>query len=85
MRAQFTFYRSYWDALRELPQKDKNAVLSAICEYALDGTEAQLTGVQKAIFCLIKPTLDTAARKAASGKQGGSKAEAKPKQSASKE
>ena len=83
MRAQFTFYRSFWDALKDLPQKDKNALLSAICEYALDGKEPALTGIQRSIFTLIKPTLDTSARKADSGRIGGSKSQAPAKQSAS--
>lgn len=85
MRAQFTFYRSFWDALKDLPAKDRTALLSAICEYALDEKEPSLTGIQRSIFTLIKPTLDTSARKADSGRLGGSKREANAKQSASKE
>lgn len=84
MRAQFTFYRSFWDALKDLPPKDKNALLSAICEYALDGKEPSLNGVQKSIFILIRPTLDTSARKAESGRKGGSNSQADEKQSGSK-
>jgi len=84
MRQQFTFYRSFWEAVQELPPKDKTAVLSAICEYALDETTPPLSGVPKAIFALIKPTLDTAAKKAEIGKLGGSKAKAGSKQSESK-
>lgn len=38
-RAQFTFYRSYRDALRELPPKEFKAAVMAICDYALDGKE----------------------------------------------
>lgn len=84
MRAQFTFYRSFWDAIKELPAKDRTALLSAICEYALDGKEPTLTGIQRSIFTLIKPTLDTSARKADSGRLGGSKREANGKQTGSK-
>ena len=71
-RKQFTFYRSYWDAVRELPEGDKLPVLEAIISYALDGeVPTSLTQVQKAFFTICKPTLDTARKKAESGKRGG--------------
>lgn len=86
-RGQFTFYRSYYEAIKQLKKADQAAVLMAICAYALDEEMPGLTGTPAAIFALIKPTLDTSRRKAASGKAGGeskqaaSKTEAKPKQS----
>lgn len=83
-RGQFTFYRSFWEAIKELPPKDRNALLNAICAYALDGEEPKLTGIQMSIFILIRPTLDTSARKAESGRLGGSKPEANEKQTGSK-
>jgi hypothetical protein len=87
-RKQFTFYRSYYEAVRELPKKEQTAVVLAICAYALDEEEPKLTGTAKAIFSLIRPTLDTSRRKAEIGKRGGeakqteSKTEAKAKQTA---
>lgn len=71
-RKQFTFYRSYWDAVKELPEQDKMPVLEAIISYALDGVIPEsLTQVQRAFFTICKPTLDTARKKAESGKRGG--------------
>lgn len=84
MRSQFTFYRSFWEAIQELPIKAKTEVICAICAYALDGEETPLSGTSKAIFMLIKPTLDASAKKAEIGKQGVSKREANRKQTASK-
>ena len=87
-RGQFTFYRSYYEAIKQLKKADQAAVLMAICAYALDEEMPGLTGTPAAIFALIKPTLDTSRRKAASGKAGGeskqtaSKTETNPKQSA---
>lgn len=87
-RGQFTFYRSYYEAIKQLKKADQAAVLMAICAYALDEEMPGLTGTPAAIFALVKPTLDTSRRKAASGKAGGeskqtaSKTEAKPKQTA---
>lgn len=81
-RGQFTFYRSFWEAVQSLPKKDKLPVLEAIISYALDGTTpAGLTQSQSAFFLLVKPNLDASRKKAANGKQGGSK----PKANASKE
>lgn len=89
-RQQFTFYRSFWEAAKVLPPKDKNAVLDAICAYALDGELRALNGTAAAIFSLIKPNLDASKRKAESGKKGGetgkqneSKSEANAKQTES--
>lgn len=83
-RGQFTFYRSFWEAVKELPPKGRAEVICAVCEYVFEEHNPQLAGVSKAIFSLIKPTLDTAARKAANGKQGGSKTKANGKQKENK-
>lgn len=87
-RNQFTFYRSFYDAIKVLPKKEQTAVVLAICAYALDNEEPKLTGTASAIFTLVRPTLDASRKKAESGKRGGeanqseSKPEAKPKQTA---
>lgn len=72
-RAQFTFYRSYWEALQTLPKKDRLQAYEAITDYALNGTEPHLTGPASTAFILIKPTLDTGRKRAAAGKSGGEK------------
>lgn len=69
-RTQFTFYRSYYDALKNLPKKEQTAVILAICAYALDNEEPNLQGTASAIFTLIRPTLDAGRRKAMGGKNG---------------
>ena len=78
-RAQFTFYRSYYEAIKELPKKEQTAVLLAICAYALDYEEPKLTGTASAIFTLIRPTLD-ASRK----REAGRRSQANRKQTGSK-
>ena len=67
-RNQFTFYRSYRDALRALNAKDFKAVVLAICDYALDESEPCLSGIPCAVFTLIRPTLDSGRNKAANRK-----------------
>ena len=84
-RGQFTFYRSFWEAVKGLPKKDKLPILESIISYALDGIEPSgLTQSQFAFFLLVKPTLDSSRKKAASGKQGGKTLKANGKQNESK-
>jgi hypothetical protein len=92
-RKQFTFYKSYYDAISELPKKDQAALILAVCAYALYETPPKgLSIAASTAFKLIKPTLDSGRRKAengalggqANGKQTESKTEAKRKQSESK-
>ena len=63
-RKQFTWYRSYYDALKELPAEEFRAIVLAVCAYALDGEEPELSGVARAIFTLIRPTLEVGRSKA---------------------
>lgn len=57
-RKQFTWYRSYYDALKELPAEEFRDIVLAVCAYALDGEETELSGVARSIFTLIRPTLE---------------------------
>lgn len=63
-RKQFTWYRSYYDALKELPAEEFRDIVLAVCAYALDGEEPELSGVARAIFTLIRPTLEVGRSKA---------------------
>ena len=64
MREQFTFYRSYFDAIRRLKKAaDRAAIYDAIADYALYGNATELSDAAGAIFDLIRPTLDAAKRK----------------------
>ncbi len=82
-RNQFTFYRSYYDAVQELPKEERADIILAVCGYAIYETEP--TGLSPAAsmaFKLIRPTLDSGRRKAESGAKGGSKPKANRKQTA---
>ena len=73
-RGQFTFYRSFYASAQQLPPKQRLALLESIIRYALDGDEPpELKGHLNAMFSMIRPTLDTARRKAEAGALGGSK------------
>lgn len=87
-RDQFTFYASFARAIGRIKKAaDRCEAYDAIIRYALYGEEPDLNSMADAAaitFDLIRPVLDTAAKKAESGKRGGSKTEAKPKQTVSK-
>ena len=64
-RNQFTFYRSFWEAVEELSDEDRLAVLTGIIHYALDEKVPVLSSAyQRSMFTLCKPILDTARKKA---------------------
>jgi len=70
-RSQFTFYRSFWEAVKGVPKRDRLPILEAIIGYALDESEPEgLSTSQWAFFLLCKPTLDTSRKKATGAKNG---------------
>ena len=79
-RDSFIFYRSFYEAISELPKENQADSYNAIMRYALDQEEIELTGISKAIFSLVKPQLDANYKKYENGKQKKSKTEAKQKQ-----
>lgn len=80
-RNQFTFYKSYYDAIQRLPKRDQSSIILAVCAYALYETEPSgLSGTASACFDLIRPTLDAGRRKAESGKKSGRKSSLYAKQ-----
>lgn len=83
-RDSFIFYRSFYEAISELPKENQADSYNAIMRYALDQEEIELAGISKAIFSLVKPQLDANYKKYENGKQKKSKTEAKQKQTKSK-
>ena len=83
-RDQFTFYRSFWEALKALPKKDQLPFVMAVCSYAFGEESKPITGHALASFLLVKPILEKASKKAANGKRGGRKPKANEKQTESK-
>ncbi len=83
-RDSFIFYRSFYEAISELPKENQADSYNAIMRYALDQEEIELTGISKAIFSLVKPQLDANYKKYENGKQKKSKTETKQKQTKSK-
>ena len=58
MRDSVVFYRSFYDAVKNLPPEDFKKSVQAIMGYGLDGIEPETTGIERTVFCLAKPQID---------------------------
>nr|DAV05337.1 MAG TPA: Putative primosome component [Caudoviricetes sp.] len=74
-RKQFTFYGSYLDAIMHIKdEKTRCEAFEAVCKYGIKGEVPDFDSISDMaaiIFDLVRPTLDTGARKSASGRAGG--------------
>ncbi len=71
MRDSSIFYRSFYEAISELPEVNQLEVYNAVFEYTFNFKENELKGLSKTIFTLIKPQLDANNKKFTNGKNGG--------------
>ena len=73
-RTQFTFYESFYKAVKMIKNPDARAqAYDIICAYALYGEEPNMDLLQDfaaIAFELIKPNLDSSRRKAENGPSG---------------
>lgn len=71
---KFTFFRSYMEAIEDLPAEEFKEIVMAICRYALDDEETELTGAAKVAYKLITPIIDNGKQlsetRAEAGKKG---------------
>jgi hypothetical protein len=88
MRTYCVFYRSFYEALSELPEKNQLEIYRAIFELSLNENRIELTGLSKTIFTLIEPQVLANLQRFKNGskpkeKRNGSETEAKKKQTKS--
>lgn len=70
MRDQFTFSRTFWEAISPLPKTVQVEAIMALCAYALDDVEPDgLSPMAAALFLLVRPSLDVDAKMSAGGKK----------------
>ena len=89
MRDSVVFYRSFYEAIQNLPEPEQVKAYTAIMEYALNGVQPEIDGVAAAIFLLVKPQIDANNKRYENGKRPKakreeSKTEVKEKQNESK-
>lgn len=70
-RDSFVFYRSFYEAIKDLDKKEQSNLLCAICELALNGNEIELNGISSTIFKLIKPQINANLKRYKNGSKGG--------------
>lgn len=78
MRDSMVFYRSFADALAELPAEEYKEAVQSMLDYALDGKEPDCNGVAKALFIMAKPQIDANNKRYENGKRGGKKTKPEP-------
>lgn len=70
-RNSFIFYKSFYEAIKDLPSDIKIEVFTAIAEYALYGKEPDnLKPFTKGMFALIRPNIDINNSRFENGKKG---------------
>ena len=89
MRDSVLFYRSFYDALRNIPDDERLRVYDAIMEYSMYDVEPDLDGTSLAVFLLVKPQIDANNKRYANGckakrNQDGTKLDAKHNQESTK-
>lgn len=58
-RDSFVFYRSFFEAIQFLSDENQLIVYSAVCNFAINGIEPELQGMNLSVFILIKPQLSS--------------------------
>jgi hypothetical protein len=71
MRDSMIFYRSFYEAIQDLPDAEALQVYNAIFSYGLNFEEPELTGTASTVFKLIKPQLIANIRKYENSLKGG--------------
>lgn len=72
MRDSFVFYRSFYDAIKDLPRDVQGEIYTAIMEHSLYGKETEnLKPIAHSVFTLMKPQIDVNNKRFENGKKGG--------------
>ena len=81
-KESFVFYRSFFEAIKAIKDKDRLKIYDAICEFALNEKETELTGITKGIFEMAKPIIVSSRNRynacVENGKKGGRPKKEKP-------
>lgn len=80
---KFSFFKSYYESLKDLEKDDRNEIINAILEYVFDDKKPKFRGIKKTIWTLIEPNLNTSKNRsnANSGAPLGNQNASKEKQS----
>ena len=93
MRDSAIIYRSFYEAIKELPKENQADIWGAICNFYFNETEPSFTGINQTVWILIQPVMlsnnknwingckpkKSKTEEEANGKPKGSQKEAKKK------
>lgn len=66
------FYRSFYEAIKDLPKDIQGEIYEAIMEFGLNDNELEnMKPVTRSIFTLIRPQIEANKRRYENGKKGG--------------
>lgn len=71
MTDSIVFYKSYYDAVKNMPAEDFKKCMSALLEYAFNDTEAPDDATAAMYLTLTKPLIDANKKRRQNGKKGG--------------
>ncbi len=74
----FVFYRSFYEAAQCLPNEERLALYDALCEYGINGTDSQPSGIVAAVFAVARPVIDANSQRRERGAHGGRPKKEKP-------
>ena len=85
---QFIFYKSFYEAMNNIPDEEQTKLFKMICNYCFKGEEPKEDGIAKALFIVMKENIDSANKRylanIENGKKGGRpKTQPKPNQNPS--
>lgn len=87
MVEKISFFRSYYESIKDQDPATYKEALNAVFAYVFDDADISIEDLSpsaRMFFILVKPYIDTSLKKSANGKHGGSKSEANDKQNESK-
>ena len=74
MRDSVVFYRSFYEAVKNLPPEEFKESMQAILDYSFDGKPPGTQGsIAHTVFTLVKPQIDANIQRYENGKKGGKK------------
>ena len=74
MRDSVVFYRSFYEAVKNLPPEEFKESMQAILDYSFDGKPPDAQGsIAHTVFTLVKPQIDANIQRYENGKKGGRK------------
>jgi hypothetical protein len=78
VRDSVVFYRSFYDAIKNIPKDNQLEVYNAIMDYSMYGVDPDITGIALALFLAFKPQIDANNERYVNGTKGGRPKKEKP-------